>query len=66
MKLVKYSFYVAGRNNPNPDPERAVLPTIIYASKDDGIAKASTISVGWWAWGFGIIRTVVNDNSRSN
>lgn len=57
MKQVSYRLH---RSNPNdPDPERAVLPTIIYAKRADGPATVQILALGWWAWGIGIIRTVV-------
>lgn len=59
MKVVKYSFFAA--NTQTHDIERAVLPTIMFARKKDGIANATALSIGWWAWGVGIIRTVVKD-----
>lgn len=64
MKIVTYTWYTSDKND--PDPERAVLPTIIFARKKDGIAKAWSIGIGWWAWGFGVIRTVVDDGIRSS
>lgn len=59
MKLVKYSLFAA--NTQTNDIERAVLPTIMYAHKKDGIATAHALSIGWWCWGIGIIRTKVKE-----
>jgi hypothetical protein len=58
-KVVTYNTF---KSNPNSnDIDRAVLPTIIYAHKEDGIASVSALCIGWWAWGFGIMRTVVKN-----
>lgn len=57
MKVVKYSLHLSDKDS--DDAERAVLPTIIYAHRKDGIASVTIIAIGWWAWGIGIIRTVV-------
>lgn len=57
MRIVKYSLHLSDKNA--DDPERAVLPAIIYAKRNDGIASSQILAIGWWAWGIGIIRTVV-------
>lgn len=62
MIVKSWHWYKADPND--PDPERAVLPTIIFARKDDGIARAWSIGFGWWAWGFGVIRTIIDDDRR--
>lgn len=61
MKFVVYSTFATNSQGEHPDIERAVLPTIMYAKKDDGFATAKCLSIGWWRWGVGIIRTVIND-----
>lgn len=57
MKLVRWHWYYA--NRASKDPERAVLPTILYSRQNTGMASSTAIAIGWWAWGFGVIRTVV-------
>lgn len=57
MKIVNYGLHLSDKTS--DDPERAVLPTIIYAKRHNGIASVTIIAIGWWAWGIGIIRTVV-------
>ncbi len=46
----------------NNDPERLVLPGLVYASisHTDAISKirVACIILGWWKWGVGIIITV--------
>lgn len=32
------------------DPEKAVLPAMIWASKTAGGLAAYSLSVGWWDW----------------
>lgn len=63
MRFVVYNWFATNSKGEKPDIERAVLPTILYAKKEDGIATATAISVGWWRWGVGLIRTVI-DNDR--
>lgn len=60
MKMVRYSPFVSNRKT--KDSERAVLPTIIFAHDRVGMATATAISIGWWAWGVGIVRTVIDDS----
>jgi hypothetical protein len=61
-KIVKYSTFAA--NTQTNDIERAVLPTIMFARKQNKYEgnkvyiSSTAISIGWWAWGIGIIRTV--------
>lgn len=59
MKIVQYSTFASNRKT--KDNERAVLPTIIFARDKAGMFTATAVAVGWWAWGVGIVRTVVND-----
>lgn len=33
------------------DPERAVLPTIMYICMKDELHQVRGISIGWWKWG---------------
>lgn len=33
------------------DRERAVLPTIVYASASNEFARGFIIAIGWWKWG---------------
>ena len=56
-KYNKYSFLVANRKT--KDLERAVLPTILYAGKSDNGVTSKAITIGWWAWGVGILHTKV-------
>lgn len=37
--------------NGHKDPERAVLPTILYISMKDDLHRVTGISIGWWKWG---------------
>lgn len=57
MKRVKYSIFTA--NQFTNDAERAVWPALIYAHEELGVAYSHALSIGWWCWGIGIIRTVV-------
>lgn len=57
MKVTNYNFFVGDKTA--DDPERAVLPTIIYAKRSNGPATSRVLALGWWAWGFGIIRTTI-------
>lgn len=63
MKTVTYTLMTANRHT--DDIERAVLPTIMFARKHDHqegatiCATATALTIGWWAWGIGIIRTTV-------
>ncbi len=59
MRLVKYKWFVGNRMS--GDKERAVLPTIIFARDSAGPASSMALAIGWWAWGIGLIRTVVDD-----
>ncbi len=58
MKIVRYKLHLS--DSSNDDPERAVLPALIYAKRVDGDVSSQVLALGWWAWGFGIIRTVYN------
>ena len=58
MKRVSYKLYFGDPKS--DDPERAVLPTIIYARRSNDIATSYCLAIGWWAWGIGIIRTVID------
>jgi len=60
MKMVMYKFFATDSKD---DIERAVLPTLIVARKQEGMAVAHSIAIGWWRWGVGVIRTVINDRS---
>lgn len=60
MRMVKYSTFVANRKT--KDNERAILPTLLFARDKSGMASATAIAIGWWAWGFGIVRTVIDDS----
>jgi len=62
MRIVTYKLHISDPTN--EDPERAVLPTIIYAKRKAGMATSQVLAIGWWAWGIGIIRTVVDDGNR--
>lgn len=59
MKIVQYSTFASNRKT--KDSERAVLPTIIFARDNQGMFSATALAIGWWAWGIGIIRTVLDD-----
>lgn len=61
MRIVTYSWIATDSTGKHADIERAVLPTIIVARKRDGIAAATAVTLGWWRWGIGLIRTVVDD-----
>jgi hypothetical protein len=59
MRFVTYKLYTADQTS--DDPERAILPTLMYAARRNDIAYSQVLAIGWWAWGIGIIRTVVDD-----
>lgn len=37
------------------DTERAVLPTILFASDKTDNARAAGIAIGWWKWGIRMV-----------
>jgi hypothetical protein len=43
----------AGRSE--ADPEKAVLPALIWASKRDDVAAAYSMTFGWWDFYVGIL-----------
>lgn len=43
LSLDKYGMEV--------DPERAILPTIVYAGYRSRPDRIAVIGVGWWKWG---------------
>lgn len=61
------SYKLVISNRKTKDSERAVLPTIIYASKKETerwtnqttTVTCRVITIGWWAWGIGVMRTKV-------
>lgn len=61
MKMTRYSFFAGNRLS--GDIERAVLPTVIYAHETAGLASSRALAIGWWAWGIGVIRTTIRDDS---
>jgi len=60
-KSTTYKLLLGNRNT--KDSERAVLPTILYASKKETVGvtqfRVSALTIGWWAWGIGVMRTKV-------
>lgn len=61
MKTRRYKFLLADRST--KDNERAVLPAIMYASvsESSGLVTVTSrgLTIGWWAWGIGIMQTTV-------
>lgn len=64
--MVRYKLLMIGRGR---DKERAVLPTILFATSSEigsGVrVRASALTIGWWAWGVGIMRTTVRKQDKS-
>lgn len=46
---------LSARNKDTLESERAVLPALIYTREDDEIHTSRMLSVGWWAWGIGLV-----------
>ena len=53
MKVRFMAF--SARNKETLEPKRAVLPALIYTRIDDKVHTARMLSLGWWAWGVGLV-----------
>ena len=55
--MAKFKLLLANRKT--KDMERAVLPTILFARKQERPVTVTAITIGWWAWGIGLMITTV-------
>lgn len=57
MKPSKFNIILLDATIDTVDPERAILPALIYTREahSSGTVIAHMISIGWWAWGIGFV-----------
>ena len=55
MSKPKYEIYIPKSKD---DPERAITPVLMYATKSNEYIKVSILTLGWWKWGIAIKRVV--------
>lgn len=62
--MTTYKLLVGNRGT--KDCERAILPTVLWASKksseNDCTISVRALSIGWWAWGIGVMQTKVESD----